>query len=77
LVFLLRALLRVAGALVLLLRALLRVAGALVLLLRALPRVMLWMYFLFSLTPVRGGTYFLCFAKESKQRKALHTANPK
>jgi hypothetical protein len=25
---------------------------------------------LFSLTPVRGGTYFLCCAKESKQRKA-------
>jgi hypothetical protein len=28
--------------------------------------------FLFSLTPVRGGTYFLCCAKESKQRKALY-----
>jgi hypothetical protein len=32
-------------------------------------------YCYFSLTPVRGGTYFLCCAKESKQRKALHTAN--
>jgi hypothetical protein len=26
--------------------------------------------FLFSLAPVRGGTYFLFCAKESKQRKA-------
>jgi hypothetical protein len=43
----------------------------------ALPRVLGWLYILFSLTPVRGGTYFLCCAKESKQRKALHTANPK
>jgi hypothetical protein len=34
-------------------------------------------YFSISLTPVRGGTHFLCCAKESKQRKALHTAKPK
>jgi hypothetical protein len=53
------------------------VLALLVFLLHALPRVICWFYFLFSLTPVRGGTYFLCCAKESKQRKALHTANPK
>jgi hypothetical protein len=35
----------------------------------------LGLYFLFLLTPVRGGTYFLCCAKESKQRKALHTTS--
>jgi hypothetical protein len=35
----------------------------------------LGLYCLFSLTPVRGGTYFLCCAKESKQRKALYPAN--
>jgi hypothetical protein len=35
------------------------------------------LYFLFSLTPVRGGTYFFGCAKRSKQEKALHTANPK
>jgi hypothetical protein len=38
-------------------------------------RLYLGFYCLFSLTPVRGGTYFLCCAKESKQRKALHPAN--
>ena len=26
--------------------------------------------------PVRGGTYFLCRRKVSKQRKRAHTANP-
>jgi hypothetical protein len=26
--------------------------------------------------PVRGGTYFLCRRKESRQRKRAHTANP-
>jgi hypothetical protein len=36
----------------------------------------LGLYFLFSLTPVRGGTYFLCCAKESEQRKALHPQPP-
>jgi hypothetical protein len=29
-----------------------------------------------GVAPVRGGTYFLCRRKESKQRKRLHTANP-
>jgi hypothetical protein len=43
----------------------------------AIADSMLALLFIFSLTPVRGGTYFLCCAKESKQRKALHTANPK
>jgi hypothetical protein len=52
-------------------------ARALVFLLHAQPQVQCWLYFLFSLTPVRGGTHFLCCAKEGKQRKALHTANPK
>jgi len=28
-----------------------------------------------GVAPVRGGTYFLCRRKESKQRKRLHTAN--
>jgi hypothetical protein len=46
-------------------------------LLHSLLRVMLWIYFLYSLTPVRGGTYFFCCAKRSKQEKALHAANPK
>jgi hypothetical protein len=32
----------------------------------------LGLYFLFSLTPVRGGTYFFCCAKRSKQEKALY-----
>jgi len=49
----------------------------LVFLLRSLSRVLCWPYFLFSLTPVRGGTYFFCCAKRSKQEKALHTADPK
>jgi hypothetical protein len=34
--------------------------GSLVFLLHALPRLLGWLYFLFSLTPVRGGTYFFC-----------------
>jgi hypothetical protein len=46
-------------------------ACALGFLLLLLSRIRCWIYFLFSLTPVRGGTYFLCCAKESKQRKAL------
>jgi hypothetical protein len=28
-----------------------------------------------GVAPVRGGTYFLCRRKESKQRKRAHTAN--
>jgi hypothetical protein len=28
-----------------------------------------------SVAPVRGGTYFLCRRKESKQRKRAHTAS--
>jgi hypothetical protein len=28
-----------------------------------------------SFAPVRGGTYFLCRRKESKQRKRAHTAS--
>jgi hypothetical protein len=49
----------------------------LVFLLHSLLRVWCWIYFLFSLTPVRGSTHFFCCAKKSKQKKALHTANPK
>ena len=30
-----------------------------------------------TVAPVRGGTYFLCRRKESRQRKPLHTANAK
>jgi hypothetical protein len=30
------------------------------------------LYFLCSLTPMRGGTYFFCCDKRSKQEKALH-----
>ena len=33
-------------------------------------------YRLASVAPVRGGTYFLCRRKESKQRKRAHTASP-
>ena len=29
-----------------------------------------------GVAPVRGGTYFLCRRKESKQRKRTHTASP-
>ena len=29
-----------------------------------------------GVAPVRGGTYFLCRRKESKQRKRAHTASP-
>jgi hypothetical protein len=29
-----------------------------------------------SVAPMRGGTYFLCRRKESKQRKRAHTASP-
>ena len=47
----------------------------------------LWLYFCgvglsllcyrsISDAPVRGGTYFLCRRKESKQRKRAHTASP-
>jgi hypothetical protein len=35
----------------------------------------LYCYRSISFAPVRGGTYFLCRRKESRQRKRAHTAN--
>src|ERR1700709_926444 len=50
--------------------AVLGVLVPLVFLLPALPRVQCWMYLLFSLTPVRGGTHFFAAPKKvSKKRR--------